>query len=220
MLFVDERFLKCTKSVTAPLCRNKPVLFRLSAPIAKSLSSAKSKLASVRNDCTLFSRLYIACQARDGNLDEFFAHENQSFPPSLSVNGKLRFGTKSDLLTCLEKLVEPSLDSPHVDMLVLDGAAITQMLHPTDCKTFHEYASNVFLPYLRSQLRNVDQLDLVWNRYLVDSLNARTREKRGTGVRRHLLHCQKIGLTFYMLMKISKNCFLFCHSAHYLQILE
>ena len=50
-----------------------------------------------------FSRLYIACQTRDRNLEDFFRHENQVSPPSLSDDGKLHLSMKSmksDLLTC------------------------------------------------------------------------------------------------------------------------
>ena len=42
-------------------------------------------------------------QHRTGDLDEFFVHENQPYPPSLSEFRKLRFGKKSDLLTCITK---------------------------------------------------------------------------------------------------------------------
>ena len=98
--------------------------------------------------------MYISCQTRDGNLDEFFAHENQACPPSLSNMGKLRIGTKSDIVSCLEKLVPTSTrDSlpdvqpctPIVDAVVLDGAAIVNMLKPGTARTFSDYASQVFL---------------------------------------------------------------------------
>ena len=50
----------------------------------------------------LFGQLYIAMQNRQSDLNEFFAHEIQSFPPSLSDFGMLYIpGTKSDLLPCL-----------------------------------------------------------------------------------------------------------------------
>ena len=55
------------------------------------------QVAALKNDCALFSRLYVSCQTRDGDLDTFFTHENQAAPPSLSVGGKLRLGTKADL---------------------------------------------------------------------------------------------------------------------------
>jgi len=38
----------------------------------------------MRNDLTLFARLYIGCQNREGNIDEFFRQENQTRPPALS----------------------------------------------------------------------------------------------------------------------------------------
>ncbi|CAB4038769.1 Hypothetical predicted protein, partial [Paramuricea clavata] len=44
------------------------------------------------------SRLYVASQVRDGNLDEFFEHENQA------QNGAMRATKKADLVTCLEDL--------------------------------------------------------------------------------------------------------------------
>ena len=88
-------------SVDEVLSRNKLTLFT-----TKHLSEKKGKqqLMLMKSDMQLFSRLYIACQTRDGNLDEFFRHENQSCPPSLSNMGNLRLGGKSDLLPCLENL--------------------------------------------------------------------------------------------------------------------
>nr|CAD7402732.1 unnamed protein product [Timema cristinae] len=40
---------------------------------------------------------------QQGNLDDFFCHENQT-PPALSKNSDLCFGNKFDLVDCLEKL--------------------------------------------------------------------------------------------------------------------
>ena len=40
----------------------------------------------MNTDIDLFSRIYIACQCRDGDLDNFFAHENDSWPPALAKN--------------------------------------------------------------------------------------------------------------------------------------
>ena len=60
----------------------------------------------------LFSRLYIECQTRDGNLEEFFRHENQASPPALSDGGNLHLGTKSDLLICLQDLCENQTEAP------------------------------------------------------------------------------------------------------------
>ena len=57
----------------------------------------------MKSDCALFARLYISCQTRDGDLDEFFKHENQGCPPSLSHLGKLRLPKKKyEQTECLE----------------------------------------------------------------------------------------------------------------------
>ena len=81
--FVKLRLNDRTVPLNAPLKRNKFSVF------SKSQLPPKTKqqqlLTCARNDASLFSRLYIACQVRSGNLEEFFKHENQSFPPSLGL---------------------------------------------------------------------------------------------------------------------------------------
>ena len=59
----------------------------------------------LETNVSLFAQLYIAKQSRDGDdRDEFFLHEVQAFPPSLSNLGNLnRPGTKSELLKILVK---------------------------------------------------------------------------------------------------------------------
>ena len=77
---VEERLELCTKPVTETLPKNKLPLF--SRPQTKTQSKQQIQLAAVKSDCSLFSRLYIACQTRDGDLDQFFCHENQAAPPA------------------------------------------------------------------------------------------------------------------------------------------
>ena len=73
--------------------------------------------------------------------------------------GKIKIGHKSDLLPCLETstLSEP----PVIDVKILDGAAIVNMLPRDHSKTFEEYAKSVFLPYLEAQAQNVKRLDVL-----------------------------------------------------------
>ena len=124
---------------------------------------------SLKSDVELFSRLYISCQIRDGNLEEFFRHENQAHPPVLSDCGKLHLGNKSDLLTCLE--LENHLDeAPLTSCTVLVVAAIVQMLKPGSTNTFAEYASQIFIPYISSKFQSTSCVDLVWDRYMEDTL--------------------------------------------------
>jgi len=148
--------------------------------------SGDFEVTTLRNDCSLFFRLYIASQVRNGNLDEFFEHENQSYPPS--KNGKLRSGSKSDLVGCLEDLVtsQEKTNNPDVQVIILDGSAIVNMLRPGYAKTFSEYASQVFLPYIVSQTQHASRVNVVWDKFHPESLKAETRSKRGKGVRRHV----------------------------------
>ena len=69
-LFVKERFIDRSKPVTDPLKKNNLPTF--STPTKKAVSKDHAKVKLLKEDCSLFGRLYIAGQTRDGNLDEFF----------------------------------------------------------------------------------------------------------------------------------------------------
>ena len=77
--FTRECLVERTKSINDAIRRKKLKVFNTSTP--RSVSKGKQQLASLMNDVALFSRLYIGCQTRDGNLEEFFRHENQACPP-------------------------------------------------------------------------------------------------------------------------------------------
>ena len=70
---------------------------------------------------------------RNGNLDEFFRHENQSFPPSLSKNRDIRTGHISDLIECLKAISGVSMEKSFASCIALDGPAIVNILQPRDC---------------------------------------------------------------------------------------
>ena len=104
-------------------------------------------------------------------------------------NGKLRLGTKADLLPCLENLIEQSdslPSSPHPDVIILDRAAVVNFLKPRVSSTFDDYAHKVFLPYVISQVTRADRVDIVWDQYFNNSLKSQTRSKRGKGIRRRV----------------------------------
>ena len=64
---------------------------------------------------SLLHTIYISCQIRDGDLETFFAHENQATRPSLSLGGKIRPSAKSDLFhNCLELHEKQLLQAPNV----------------------------------------------------------------------------------------------------------
>ena len=96
-------------------------------------------------------------------MDEFLEHENQARPPTLSHLGKLTLGTKSELLDCLEDLVasDDNVDRPAGEVIILDCAAVMKKLRSGASKNFTEFASQIFLPYLASQLQQATIVDVV-----------------------------------------------------------
>ncbi|KAG1649787.1 hypothetical protein GQR58_028625 [Nymphon striatum] len=184
-LFTKNRLIDRSKSLHDVISRNKLPLFN--TPIIKPVPKSKQALTTMKGNMELFSRMYIGCQTRDGNLDDFFQHENRAYPPSLSEGGNLRLGSKSDLLNCMEELSKAKSDAPVVTSVILDGAAIVQMMKPGTTRTFDEYANVIFKPYISSKLQRARRLDLVWDSYVTDSLKSTARAKRGMGVRRRVV---------------------------------
>ena len=130
--------------------------------------------------------MYIANQTREGDVDEFFRHENQPIPLARSSEGLIRTGEKRDLLDCLPTNETISNDSPKVDAKIFDGPAVVHYLQPGTCATFEDYANDVFVPYMVNELSKVSRVDIVWDIYRPDRLKGTTRERRGTGTRRRV----------------------------------
>ncbi|CAG2200822.1 unnamed protein product [Mytilus edulis] len=130
--------------------------------------------------------VYVSCQVRDSDLDEFFRHENQAYPPSLSQFGQLRLSSKSDLLVSLEKMCVIVTEIPDVDAIILDGAVIVNILKPRFCKTFEDYSKQVFPSSIKNYLKSCSRIDVIWDEYRQDSLKASNRGKHGKGIRRRV----------------------------------
>ena len=103
-------------------------------------TGTQEKIAELKSDCSLCSKLYIANanKATEGNLEEFFKHENQKFPPSLVEGGKLRQAKKSALLDCLESYcsTKERSASESCEARVLDGAPVVHFLPLRESRTF------------------------------------------------------------------------------------
>lgn len=148
-------------------------------------------MAAIKSDRSQFSRLYIANQQREGDLEEFFRHENLQYPPSLSEFGNLRLAKKSDLLPCLEVYSQPDLPKSFDSKVFLwdRGSSCTTCLGRS---TFAEYADKVFVRYLSSQLLSCSRIDVVWDEYRPESLKEAVREKRGSGARKKVSEQTKL----------------------------
>ena len=192
-----------TKPIDYTIHRNRLKLFVGSRK--KTSSKEKQQLTLMKSDVELFSRLYITCQTRDGNLEDFFQQQNQAWLPALSGRGRLRLGTKSYILTCLDDLSPSQTKTHDATCIVFDGAAIKQMMKPAAAKPFDEYAQQVFIPYISSQLRSVSRVNLVWNTYMDDSLKGTARAKRGKGVRRHVVGKAALAGNWQNFLRIDSN---------------
>ena len=96
-------------------------------------------------------------------------------------------GTKSDIVRCLEDVIEEHDDTtPSVEVVVLHGPAIVHMLKPAVARTLREYAQDMFLPYVEHKLDKTQRVDVMWDDYRPDSLKAQTRDMRGKGIRRRV----------------------------------
>ena len=82
--FFRERLIEGTSSLYNTIKRT--VLHCIVKKIVISIS--KEKVVILSPDCRLY--LNIASQTREGDLGEFFAHENHAFPVSISEYDKLR----------------------------------------------------------------------------------------------------------------------------------
>ena len=177
--FVKDVVTARTKSIHDTIKKNNLSLFKRSGK-KKSANQGK-KIKVLANNVSLFAQLYVAMQIRDGDLDEFFSHEIQSFPPSLSDLGNLYLpGTKSELLKCL--VPQEHSDPPmRYHCRVLDGAVIVHSLPTSVASTFDEYADLVFLPYVLSQLQHSPRVDIVWDTYSAESQRGKSADKEYEG---------------------------------------
>ena len=98
----ESRIIHHRIPVSNTITKNK---FHIFTKPKKDLSKTQKPLKLMKNNIGLFSRLFIACQTRNGDLDTFFAHENQESPPSLWENGSLKLPKKkSEILQCLSAI--------------------------------------------------------------------------------------------------------------------
>ena len=91
----------------------------------------------------------------------------------------------SDLLSCLE--VECPSDCDEADAKLIDHAHMVHFFRPdASIKSFRDYADKI--PNIERQLANTKRVDVIWDRYLPDSIKSTTRQRRGTGIRQRMRH--------------------------------
>ena len=201
--FITERFVERKEPIYKTISMNNLRIFDNETAHGKK----EQQIKCLKNDVSLFSRLFIACQNRVGDLDDFFRYENQEFPPSISQYNDLRSGNKADLLKYLEnKAASPSQsDPPEFELTIIDGAAIINALTPDANKTFKEYAAQKFIPRIAKLLSNVLRIDVVFDVYLENSLKNSARLHRGEGSRKRVKDNYKVPTNWKAFLRFLQN---------------
>ena len=118
-------------------------------PDKRQRTTSSGLVSSLKSDRNLFSRLCVASQFRDGNLNDYVSHKNKPCPPPLSARGKPKLGTKSHIVRCLEDVPEKQDDiTPSVDVVMLDEPAMLCVLKPAYSGILGEYACPGCVPTL------------------------------------------------------------------------
>ena len=137
----------------------------------------------LKDDCRLFSKLFISCQSRKCDLLEFFHHENQSFPAALSDGGKLH---SCQLASILETKIATADTRPETSAIKVDGSALINTLPSRASKIFEQYATKDVIPTTEAFTSIYRRTVIVFDVYRPTSLKAETRSKCGQGARRRV----------------------------------
>ena len=180
--FVTERLEQRSKAIDYTISSN-----RILRPGNLPSEKKQGKPHTPKDDLHLIGKLYIALESREGNADKLFRHENTAIPPSLSRNSRLRGGSKSDLVTCIEDdyaIPRLKVITDQVDVEEIDGASMVHKERPSKTiATFEDYANQVIIPHIVDVLQTADEADILWDLYFDQSLKENCRENRGTGQR-------------------------------------
>lgn len=129
-------------------------------------------MGNLKDDCNLFS-----CKSRQCDFQEFFEHENHKFPPSLSQNGWLNTGVKSQLMSILEAGHDMQNSVPTVDSLLIEVTSLVYSKQPGQSRSFDDYTNNIILPHIKCLAQSHLRVDVVFDIYYDDSLKGETRIK-------------------------------------------
>ena len=72
-------------------------------------------------------------------------------------------------------------------------------------KTFSEYSSLLFLPYLQAQLQHASRLDIVWDVHIPNSLKATARGNREGGIRRRVQATNQLPRDWNGFLRVDEN---------------
>ena len=147
--------------------------------------------------------MFISCPVRDGDLDKFFAHENQPKPPSLCELGENLYN-KAEMANLLEEHITPLTQTPKCETTIIDGAAAMHFVTPGNCKTIDEYAET-FSQYVVKKFELSARVDVVFDTYLDEGLKSCTCLKCGGGPRCRVTGNMPIPSNWKAFLSVNQN---------------
>ena len=101
--FVQDRLEKCTTPLSDII--PKPNIYTFLQPPPVNLPKLGNKTPSYKSTAAVVTQMFISLQAKpDSIMAEFLMHENAREPQALSDKGKLRTGTKSQVLAIYARI--------------------------------------------------------------------------------------------------------------------
>ena len=135
------------------------------------VKAVNDNLVTVGADRELFGRLLIAANVRQINLKEVLCYELSSVLFSLAYqDGSLRKTTKSTLAALIESKVNVHL---------IDGMALVQVLKSAGSSSFGELASKYFKA-ITTSLASCKEVHIVFEQYWDASIKAGEHARRGS----------------------------------------
>lgn len=159
----------------------------MSSMYSLSVSDKKSQAKCVKNDRDLFRRIIVSMDAgRDIDIDNFLKQELSEVPLSLaSIAGSLRGTNKAQLAASIADGVTQNV-KPHgiekqKSCTIIDGMSLVQSIkRQRETRSFGDYA-DLFIGVVKSYLADSARVDVVFDRYLPNSIKHGTRIKRARG---------------------------------------
>ena len=152
----------------------------------------KKTIIQLKEEQTLLSRFLITARKRpEKDLEESIGNNEFSVMPKsmFTDDGQLLLSTdKAKILHQIESLVkeESSVDVEYMDqdrkrVTVVDGMALVNRVHKNPgMKTWKEFAEG-FVALMMTVSQGFDEIRLIFDRYIIQSLKSRARKKRTSG---------------------------------------
>lgn len=150
------------------------------------------------------SHILMASHAGREITEELFSHESSDNPPSLTQKGVMHHGSKSEILDCIS-VGDKIQQGPNTTANIIDGALMVHTFRPVRSATVEEYINDVIITYLLRVLIKHQRVDIVWDIYILISLKAAARDKRGTGKPRQVKPSTKIPSNWAEFLRVDRN---------------